>query len=144
MRIYLSEKNLLEFSDLPLITFRNSGENKLSPWKFCKICDTPWKFQGQKFHGNSIWVVLEQPWEFHFFFNWSLEFPHDLSSVPLWKFDVLTPSRPHPPCLDFFWNSPILIKIQIFYDSAEIEIRLPFYRSFSTFWNRFFFLNILK
>ena len=31
-----------------------------------------------------------------------------------------------------------------FFDSAEIEIRLPFYRSFSTFWNRLFFLNILK
>ena len=64
LRIYLSEKNLLEFSDLPLITFRNSGENKLSPWKFCKICDTPWKFQGQIFHGNSMscsWTTLGIP-----------------------------------------------------------------------------------
>ena len=31
----------------------------------------------------------------------------------------------------------MLIKRWIFYDIDEIEIRLPFYRSFSTFWNTF-------
>ena len=29
----------------------------------------------------------------------------------------------------------MLIKRLIFYDTDETEIRLPFYRSFSTFWN---------
>ena len=31
----------------------------------------------------------------------------------------------------------MLIKRGIFYDSDKIEFRLPFYRSFSTFWNIF-------
>ena len=31
----------------------------------------------------------------------------------------------------------MLIKRLIFYDSDEIEIRLPFYRSFLTSWNMF-------
>ena len=31
----------------------------------------------------------------------------------------------------------MLIDRWIFYDSDEIEIRLPFYRSLSTFWNIF-------
>ena len=31
----------------------------------------------------------------------------------------------------------MLIKRYIFYNSDEIKIRLPFYRSFSTFWNVF-------
>ena len=29
----------------------------------------------------------------------------------------------------------VLIERLIFYDYDEVEIRLPFYRSFSTFWN---------
>ena len=31
----------------------------------------------------------------------------------------------------------MLIKRRIFYESDGTEIRLPFYRFFSTFWNRF-------
>ena len=31
----------------------------------------------------------------------------------------------------------MFIKILIFYDSVEVEIRLPFYRPFSAFWNIF-------
>ena len=57
-----------------------------------------------KTHGNSALVFLEHPWNFHFFFNWPLEFPHVFSSRP--------PEIPcpQPPCLDFFWNSPLHLK----------------------------------
>ena len=36
----------------------------------------------------------------------------------------------------------MLIKRLIFYDCDEIETRLPFYRSFSTFWNIFAGLSL--
>ena len=49
-----------------------------------KLCDTSWKFQGKKPRPIEItWFVLVHPWKFHFFFNWPLEFPHVLSSIPL-------------------------------------------------------------
>ena len=66
----------------------------LHPWKFCKIV-----WHSAKTYENSIWVFLEHPWKFHFYFGWPLEFPHAFSSI----------SRevpcPQPRCLDFFWNS---------------------------------------
>ena len=55
-------------------------------WKFCKLCGRYpfWKFQRQKPRPREIplSVFLEQPWKFHFFFNWLLELPHALSSIP--------------------------------------------------------------
>ena len=44
--------------------------------------------------GNSTLVFLWQPWKFHFFFNWPLELPHALSSIPL---EILCPHPPLPP-----------------------------------------------
>ena len=67
----------------------------LYPWKFqrkqaftsgnsAKLSDTPWKFQGQKQRPLEIpHVSNKDPWNFHFFFNWSLEFPYFLFSIPL-------------------------------------------------------------
>ena len=65
-------------------------------WKFCKLCGRYpfWKFQRQKPRLREIplSVFLEQPWKFHFFFNWLLELPHALSSIPL-----EIPCSRHPP-----------------------------------------------
>ena len=63
---------------------RNSGEKKLLPLKILQICVTPLGNSKvkNKTHGNSLLVFLEHPWNFHFFFNWPLEFPHVFSSRP--------------------------------------------------------------
>ena len=52
-------------------------------------------------------VVLEHPWNFHFFFNWPLEFPHALSSILL---ETPSPQTLPPSYLDFFWNSPVEVQ----------------------------------
>ena len=64
-------------------------ENKLSPLKILQICVTPlggnFKFKNQDpCQGNSTTSVFrENPWKFHFFFNWSLEFAYVLSLISL-------------------------------------------------------------
>ena len=72
------------------------------PWKFCKFVWHSLEIPKSKTktHGNSALIFLEHPWNFHFFFNWPLEFPHVFSSRP--------PEIPcpQPSCLDFFRNSP--------------------------------------
>ena len=72
------------------------------PWKFCKFVWHSLEIPKSKTktHGNSALIFLEHPWNFHFFFNWALEFSHVFSSRP--------PEIPcpQPPCLDFFRNSP--------------------------------------
>ena len=78
-------------------TIRNSAENKLSPLKILKNCVR--SLGNSKTHENSTWVFLEHPYKFHFFFNWPLEIPHALLSIPL-EVPCL-----QPPYLDFFWNS---------------------------------------
>ena len=77
------------------------------PWRLCKFVWHPSEIPKPKTktHGNSALGFLEHPWNSHFFFNWPLEFPRVFSSrlpeIPC----------PQPPCLDLFWNSPI-IKMQ--------------------------------
>ena len=53
-------------------------------WKFCKFVWHPLKIPKSetKTHGNSALIFVEHPWNFHFFFNWPLEFPHVFSSRP--------------------------------------------------------------
>ena len=47
------------------------------------LCDTPWKFQGQKPRPMEIpRVFCKHTLKFHFYFNWPLEFPHALFSIP--------------------------------------------------------------
>ena len=100
LRIYFSESAPRNFQ-ICHFTLRNSGENK--PWKSAKLCDTPWKFQGQNPRpmeiphqfflstpGNSTSFLID-PWNFHILF---FQYP--------WKFYVL-----NPPCFGFFLNSPI-------------------------------------
>ena len=74
---------------------------------------------------STLLFFFEHPWKFGFFFNWSLEFSHAFSSVPLWNIYVLNPL---PHCLDFFWNSPISrgiederVKIPRFNFKKEVE-----------------------
>ena len=74
------------------------------PWKFCKVVWHPLEIPSSKTktYGNSIWVFLEDPWKFHFFFNWPLEFQYAVSSVALGI-----------PC--FFLDSPINDKLKTAY-----------------------------
>ena len=47
------------------------------------LCDTPWKFQGQKPRPMEIpRVFCKHTLKFHFYFNWPLEFLHALFSIP--------------------------------------------------------------
>ena len=73
------------------------------PWIFHKIVLDPLEIPRPKTEtpGNSTWFFLGHPWKFHFVFNWPLELPHAISLIPL---EI---PYPQPPCLDFFWNSPI-------------------------------------
>ena len=86
------------FSLLPL---EIPEKTSFHPWKFWKIvwdCSEIPRSK-TKTHENSTWVFLEHPYKFHFFFNWPLEIPHALLSIPL-EVPCL-----QPPYLDFFWNS---------------------------------------
>ena len=80
-------------------TLRNSAEKNLHTWKFWKIfLLDPLELSRPKIktYENYTWLFSDHFWRLHFFFNWSLEFPHALSSIHL---DVLC-SKPHI-CLDF-------------------------------------------
>ena len=103
LRIFFSEKPPLEILDLSL-TPRNFGEKKLLPLEVLQICVTP---LGNSDHGNSALVFLEHPWNFHFFFNWPLEFPHVFSWRPL---EI---PGPQLPVWIFFWNSPMRVSSSI-------------------------------
>ena len=72
---------VFRFGTLPLDIL---DKTKLYPWKFRKIVLHPFENPRSKtkVHGNSTFF-LDHTWRFHFFFNWPLEFPQDISSVPL-------------------------------------------------------------
>ena len=95
LMIYFYEKNpgIFRFVTLSLEIRKKTSFHR---WKFCKLCGRYpfWKFQRQKARLREIplSVFLEQPWKFHFFFNWLLELPHTLSSIPL----EIPCSRPPP------------------------------------------------
>ena len=60
-------------------------KNAFTPWNSANLCDTPWKFQSHKPRTMEILhyiVFLKHPWNFYFFFNWSLEFPHFFFEIP--------------------------------------------------------------
>ena len=100
---------IFRFVTLPLEILQR--KQSFIPGKSTKLCDmvtplgnsntknqNPWKF---------LMILYWSPLEIsHFFFNWLLEFPQALSSIYLLKFHVLNLPL---PCLDFFWNSPILL-----------------------------------
>ena len=69
----------------------NSRQSKAQPWIFHKIVFGP--------IGNSK-TKNKDPWKFRTIFSWSpLEIAHAISPLEI--------PYPQPPCLDFFWNSPI-------------------------------------
>ena len=74
------------------------------PWKFCRIVWHPLEISRSKTKSHRKYTIhFIHPWKFHFFFNWSLEFPLGLSSITLeiLKFHVST-----PPLFGFFCYSP--------------------------------------
>ena len=86
------------------LSLKISEKAQLNPWIFHKIvldpleiprpktktpCNRTLFFLGYSWKFHSF---LLNPWKFHMLFLW---YP--------WKFHIL-----NPPCLDFFWNSPIL------------------------------------
>ena len=60
----------------------NSGQKKALPLQILWNCVTPrGKFKGKNEdleYGNSPWYFFDQSWKLHFFFSWSLEYPHDM------------------------------------------------------------------
>ena len=87
----------------------------------------PWKFQTKQSStpGYSTQLCYLDPldrnsktknkdqWKFHIIFSWSaLKIPHAISLIP----QEIPYSQ--PPCLDFFWNSPIasyILHLALFY-----------------------------
>ena len=98
-------KKPLEFLDLLLYPKKFWRKQAFTPGNYAKVCDTPWKFRT---YGNSTWVFLEHPREFHLFFliePWNfLMLLHMFFLQYPWKLHVL-----NHPWLDFFWNSPQII-----------------------------------
>ena len=67
-------------------------DKKFNPQIFYEIVLNPLEIPRPKTKtlGNSTLFFLGHTWKFRFVFNYLLEIPY-----------------PQPPCLDFFWNSPI-------------------------------------
>ena len=92
----------VEFLDLWLCPRKFQRKHAFTPGNSTELCDTPWKFHGQKPRamentrfilytpGNSTSFLID-PWNFCMLF---LQYP--------WKFHVLNSCH----CLDFFWYSP--------------------------------------
>ena len=74
------------------------GITKLHLWKFHKIVLRTFEIPRCKIktHENSNWFFLDCHWKVYFFFNWPLEFPHAISTIPL---DILCPQL---VCLHFY------------------------------------------
>ena len=105
LRIYFSENFTWNFLICRFI-LRNSSGIKSTPGNYTNLCDTPWKFQGQKprlmeIPDDSFLNTSEN--STCFFSNWFLEFSFT-RSISLEGFPCL-----HPTCfsLDFFWNNPL-------------------------------------
>ena len=83
LRIYFSENPPWKFSICDF-TLRKSRENKFLPLEIQQNFVTP--LGNSKFKNQDPWkfheFLLEHPWKFCFFFNWPLEFPYFLSSIP--------------------------------------------------------------
>ena len=78
-------KSPVKFFNLSLYPKKVQRKQAFTPGNSAKLCDTPWKFQGPKprpGHGNHTFFSCT-PLEILLFFNWPLEFPNVLSSVPL-------------------------------------------------------------
>ena len=99
---------IFRFVSLPL-EIRN--KMKLHPWKFHQILLHLLEFPRPKtkIHGNSTlffsWSCLEIP----LLFYRVLEFPHSIFSIRLVIPCPQPLPPPNPPCLFFFWNSPLEI-----------------------------------
>ena len=89
--------------------------------KFCKFVWHPLEIPKSKTktHGNSVLLFLEHPRNFHFFFNWPLEFPHVFSSRP--------PEIPCPqhPLFGFFLEQPNLKLIPKVRCGQTFPVTLP-------------------
>ena len=80
-------------------------KRKLHLWKFHKFLLDPLEIPRPKTKtpGNSTLFFLGHPGKFHMLFHWyPLEISHAISLIPL--------EIPYaqPPCLFFFWNSPMI------------------------------------
>ena len=82
---YTFWKKTLEFLDLSLYFWKFWTKQSFTFEDSVKIVLHPLEIQRlkTKTHGNSAWFFLNHSWKFHFFSNLPLEFPHDLSSLPL-------------------------------------------------------------
>ena len=99
--IILFSKSLLQFLDLSLYPFKNSGENKLSPLEILQNCVTPFNPRSKlrpmeilhyfflKTLDNSTSFLID-PWHFHMFFL-QYRIPLEISCPcnPVWIFSEI-------------------------------------------------------
>ena len=98
LRIYFCE-NCPGIFDSFTLSLKIPDKTKLKPWIFHTVV-LPRSFRNSK-------AKNKDPWKFHIF-SWSpLEIPGAISLIPL---EI---PYPQPPCLEFFWNSPIVSYIYI-------------------------------
>ena len=100
------QKQIISFQKLFILSKYNMFW--LSYERFSIFCDVVLRKSVISCH-NNCGRFLDHPWKFHFFFTWSLENLHTISSTPL---EILCP-QPFPltPRLNFFWNSLFHIRI---------------------------------
>ena len=98
LRIFFCENTpgIFHFFTLPL---EFPDKTKLNPWIFHKIVLDPFEISRPKtkIHGNSTLFFLGHPSKLHFVFNSTCYFSDTPGNSISSK----------PPCLDFFWKSPI-------------------------------------
>ena len=101
-------KNLSECLGLSLCPWILWKKQRFTSRDFAKFCYTPWNFQGQKAKPMKIPhnFFMITPRNSSSFWNNSWNF-HMLFLQYSWKIHILT-DPPAPPCLDFFWNSPLV------------------------------------
>ena len=97
-------------------TLGNSRKNKAQPLDIPQNC--------VRFLGNSkATQILGHPWKFHFI----LVNPSKFQMLLIWypsKFHIHNVPLPHPPCLDFFVNSPMffITAILLFWKQIQITV----------------------
>ena len=108
---------------LSLYTWKFLRKEAFTPGNSVKLYDTLWKFHGQK--NQDSWkfpmiFFLNDPWKFHFLYNWPLKFPHTFSSIP-----AEIPC-PHPTYLGFSGIAQIPHSISKKKASRIGQIKIPY------------------
>ena len=103
---YTFVKTAPEFFILLLYPCKFQTKQSSTPGYSTQLCLLPRSLRNSK-------AKNKDPWKFDTIFSWSTpEIPRAISLIPL---EI---PYPPPPCLDFFWNSPIasyILHLALFY-----------------------------